>query len=227
MLWVFYLSLTVLGQTFLSFQWDVLLLETGLLAGLYAPLGWWPALGKDAQAPALIRWLLWFVLLKLMFLSGITKLVSGDETWWGLTALTFHYQTQPLPAWSSWYAHHLPAWLHMASTMMMFVVELAVPFVALAPSRFRRVRVTACVLLCLFQVAIAATGSYGFFNLLTVGLCIALLDDQHLRWLLPKGLGQQTDDGSPRGEPRRWRWGVTAVAVPIAVVSVVTLWHGT
>ena len=89
LLWVFYLSLTVLGQTFLSFQWDVLLLETGLLAGLYAPLGWWPVLGRDAQAPALIRWLLWLLLFKLMFLSGITKLVSGDETWWGLTALTF------------------------------------------------------------------------------------------------------------------------------------------
>ena len=227
LLWVFYLSLTVLGQTFLSFQWDVLLLEAGLLAGLYAPLGWWPALGRDAQAPALIRWLLWLLLLKLMFLSGITKLVSGDETWWGFTALTFHYQTQPLPAWSSWYAHHLPAWLHMASTMMMFVVELAVPFLALAPSRFRRVRAAACVLLCLFQVAIAATGNYGFFNLLTVVLCIALLDDQHLRWLLPRGLGQQTADGPSGGEPRPWRWGVTAVAVPIAVVSVVTLWHGT
>ncbi len=226
LLWVLYLSLTVLGQTFLSFQWDVLLLETGLLAGLYAPLGWWPRRGNERTAPAAVRWLLWLLLFKLMFLSGITKLVSGDETWWGLTALTYHYQTQPLPVWTSWYVHHLPGWLHMASTVMMFLIELVVPFLVLAPSRLRRTRAAACVLLCLFQVGIAATGNYGFFNLLTVVLCIALLDDQHLRWLLPRGMGRKTNDGPPVGEPRPWRVGVTVVAVPVAVISMVTIWHG-
>ena len=45
-LWAVYLSLTVAGQTFLSFQWDVLLLEVGLLACLYAPLGG----GHDCRA---------------------------------------------------------------------------------------------------------------------------------------------------------------------------------
>ena len=145
LLWAFYLSLTVLGQTFLSFQWDVLLLEAGLLAGFYAPFGLWPEWSKGGRPPVLIRWLLWFLLFKVMFLSGITKLVSGDETWVGLTALTFHYQTQPLPSWTSWYAHHLPVWLHTVSVVMMFVVELAVPFFALAPSRLRKIRATACI----------------------------------------------------------------------------------
>ena len=40
LLFVLYLSLTIAGQTFLSFQWDILLLETGFLAILFAPLGW-------------------------------------------------------------------------------------------------------------------------------------------------------------------------------------------
>ena len=226
-LWILYLSLTVLGQTFLSFQWDVLLLEAGLLASLYAPLGWWPALGKDGRAPVPVRWLLWLLLFKLMFLSGITKLVSGDETWRGLTALTFHYQTQPLPTWTSWYAHHLPAWLHTAATAVMFVIELVVPFLVLAPTRFRRTRATACGLLLLLQLGIAATGNYGVFNLLTAVLCLVLLDDQHFRWLLPKSVGQKASTDSPTEEPRPWRWGVTAVAIPIGVISMVTVWHGT
>ena len=34
LLFVFYLSLTIAGQTFLSFQWDILLLETGFLVDL-------------------------------------------------------------------------------------------------------------------------------------------------------------------------------------------------
>src|SRR5437588_7925375 len=37
LLWIAYLSLSVAGQAFLWFQWDGLLLETGLLAVLYAP----------------------------------------------------------------------------------------------------------------------------------------------------------------------------------------------
>ena len=40
LLWVCYLSLTIAGQDFLSFQWDILLLEAGVLAVLYAPMAW-------------------------------------------------------------------------------------------------------------------------------------------------------------------------------------------
>ena len=227
LLWLFYLSVTVLGQTFLSFQWDVLLLETGLIAGLYAPLGWWPGLGTARESHPLVRWLLWILVFKLMFLSGVTKLVSGDETWWGLTALTYHYQTQPLPTWTSWYAHHLPGWLHTLSAGVMFVIEIVVPFLALAPVRFRVVRAATCVLLCLFQMAIAATGNYGFFNLLTIVLCLTLLDDQHVTRLFPAAMRSKAALGKAIGEPRAWRWGVTAATFPIAVMSVITVWHGT
>ena len=41
-LFVFYLSLTIAGQTFLSFQWDILLLETGFLSIFLAPWRLWP-----------------------------------------------------------------------------------------------------------------------------------------------------------------------------------------
>ena len=70
LLWALYLSLTVAGQTFLSFQWDVLLLETGLLACLYAPIGWWPHVATERQPLAAVRWLIWGLVFKLTFLSG-------------------------------------------------------------------------------------------------------------------------------------------------------------
>ena len=38
LLGIFYLSLVAVGQDFLQFQWDILLLETGLIATFYAPL---------------------------------------------------------------------------------------------------------------------------------------------------------------------------------------------
>ena len=225
LLWVLYLSLTVAGQDFLWFQWDILLLETGLVACLYAPLGWRPSLGTGCDTVPAARWLVWALAFKLTFLSGITKLVSGDPTWSGLTALTFHYQTQPLPAWTSWYAHHLPVWLHMASAVVMFGIELLVPFLILAPARFRRTRVAACALLCALQIGIAATGNYGFFNLLTVVLYLALLDDATLQRLLPQRLVLRAAPGFWRREPAPWRTAVAVAAAGIALISALTMWH--
>src|SRR5438132_183275 len=110
-LWSCYLSLSVVGQTFLWFQWDGLLLETGLLAVLYAPT----------------RWL---------------------------------------------------------------------------PSR---------------QLGIALTGNYGFFNVLAIVLCVALLDDAALRRVLPLRLAA----GEP--EPLWWRRVTGTLAVVIAPLSALTV----
>ncbi len=106
LLWVCYLSLSVVGQTFLWFQWDGLLLETGLLAILYAPTRWLPSRGRgrEPEPSGVVRWLVWLLLFKLMFLSGITKLASGDPAWRHLTALDYHFWTQPLPPWTAWYS---------------------------------------------------------------------------------------------------------------------------
>ena len=120
LLWACYLSLSVVGQTFLWFQWDGLLLEAGLLAVLYAPTQWLPSLEQERAPSRAVRWLVWLLLFKLMFLSGITKLASGDPTWRHLTALDYHFWTQPLPPWTAWYAQLLPAWVHKGMTLGMF-----------------------------------------------------------------------------------------------------------
>ena len=43
-----------------------------------------------------------WLLFRLMFSSGVVKVRSGDRTWRTLTALTFHYETQPLPTPLAW-----------------------------------------------------------------------------------------------------------------------------
>jgi hypothetical protein len=176
LLWLLYLSFSVAGQDFLSFQWDALLLEAGLLAILWAPATW--LLGREEwRPPELARFLLVFLLFKLMFLSGVTKLLSGDPTWRQLTALDYHFETQPLPPWTAWYAHHLPHWVHAGLTLVTLVVEIGVPWMLLLPPRFRRLRTGAVVAIALLQLGIAGTGNYGFFNLLTLVLCVPVLDD--------------------------------------------------
>src|SRR4029077_11263870 len=120
----------------------------------------------------LFVWLFRWLLFRLMFASGATKLLSGDPTWRGLTALRFHYQTQPLPTWVGYYAHRLPASLQAASAAILFVIELVVPLFVFAPARWRRRPFLPLVAL---QGLIALTGNYGFFNLLAVALCLFLL----------------------------------------------------
>ncbi|KAJ8299618.1 hypothetical protein KUTeg_023678 [Tegillarca granosa] len=126
-LWMLYLSLYQVGQTFLWFQ-DILLLETGFLSILVAPFNiQLPKKWKTAfyhHHDNILMWLVKWLLFRLMFASGIVKLTSRCPTWWGLTALTVHFESQVL-----------------------------------------------------LQLLIIITGNYNFFNLLTIALCISLLDD--------------------------------------------------
>jgi len=189
----FYLSLTIAGQTFLNFQWDVLLLETGFLAIFFAPwrlwpreLMWWPVSATPATPAPVSRaglFLLKFLLFKLMLMSGVVKLTSGDDSWswvnhsfhWSaLTALDYHYWSQPLPTVFSWWADKSPEWFKHFSVAFCLGVEIIVPFFIWAP---RRPRLIAAGLMIFLQLAIAITGNYCFFNLLTIALCLLLIDD--------------------------------------------------
>jgi len=225
LLWLFYLSLTVAGQLFLEFQWDSLLLETGLLAVLYAPLAWREHSGADAEPSVVVRWVIWLLAFKLTFLSGITKMLSGDPTWANWTALSYHYETQPLPAWTSWFMYQLPASAHYWATAGTVFVELGAAWLILLPARFARARFIACLLMILLQAGIAATGNYGFFNLLTIVLYLSLLDDRTLGRFLPRVAREEQMFERRSAEPAMWRVCVNVVAFGIAVLSVMTLFR--
>src|SRR5207302_10267787 len=76
----FYLSLTIAGQTFLNFQWDILLLEAGLLSIVLAPWQWWPKRNREPPLSRAALFLLKLLLFKLMVMSGVVKLTSGDDS---------------------------------------------------------------------------------------------------------------------------------------------------
>ena len=173
-LWAIYLSLSTVCRDFLSFQWDILLLETGFLAIFLAPRQWLANFSRESAPSVIVLWLCRWLLFRLMFMSGAVKLLSADRAWWDLSALTFHYETQPLPTWVGWYAHQLPVWFQKSCVAILFVIELAVPFLVFCGRRARQIAGVAFVLLMLL---ISLTGNYCFFNLITVTLCVLLWDD--------------------------------------------------
>ncbi len=186
LLWISYLSILHAGQVFLSFQWDILLAQTAFLGFLASHWTRLDRLKARADPPGLPWFALRFSFVALLFESGMVKLQSygiGDvNTWRDFTALESHYWTQPLPHTLSWHVHHLPEAFHALSLGFMFLVELVLSLLLLAPRRVRAVAVFGQVLL---QLAIIATGNYGFFNLLTIVLCLPFIDDSLVpgRWL--------------------------------------------
>jgi hypothetical protein len=217
-LWLLYLSLVSVGGTFLRYQWDALLLETGFLAIWLAPAALSPRAAARTPVEPLAFLLLRFLLFKLMFLSGMVKLLSGDPTWRDLTAMTFHYFSQPLPSPASFFVHHFPEWLHRLEGVMTFVIELALPWLVFGP---RALRLLAFAGMVGLQLMIGGTGNYGFFNLLTFALCVLLLDDAVLRRAIPARWRPEAVDAE-RARPRGWgpaRVAFACLAVPLLALS--------
>ena len=159
-----YLSYATVGRDFLSFQWDNLLLECGLLAAF---------LPTDRSAP-IVHLLFRLVLFKLYFESGVAKWQSELRDWQDGSAMTYYYETAPLPTWLAFTAHHLPVWWHHFESRATLVLELGVPLLIFGP---RRTRLFAAFVFSFFQICNAATANYGFFCYLAAALNVFLLDD--------------------------------------------------
>ncbi|MDR2996585.1 MAG: lipase maturation factor family protein [Microbacterium sp.] len=124
LLWLGYMSIVTIGQTFYSFGWEMLLLEAGFLAAF---LG-----SRDQPPPTVVIVLFWWLVFRLEFGAGMIKIRGGRE-WRDLTALTFHHETQPMPGPLSRQAHLLPRWFHKGEVIGNHFAQLVVPFFLFVP----------------------------------------------------------------------------------------------
>jgi lipase maturation factor 1 len=200
-LWLTYLSLFNVARPWLGYQWDVLLLEAGFLAIFLAPLRWTPEWPPATAPPRIVVWLLFWLLARLMFSSGAAKLISGEPTWRALTALKWHYETQPLPNPGAWWLHQMPLGFQRFSAVVMFGVELVIAPMMLLPPPFNYVGAAGTILLMLL---IVISGNYGFFNLLTIVLAVFVFS-------------YPLDQAVPHGWPA---WVLLPVAALIIVLSI-------
>lgn len=175
---VLYLSLFHASYPFLNFQWDGLLLEAGFLAIFLTP--------HSRVVILLFRWLLF----RLRFMSGISKLASGDPQWANVTALNSYFEVQPLPNPIAWYIHQLPEWILRFGTVATLVIEIVVPFMMFLPRHWRFI---AAWITIFWQLLIILTSNHNWINFLTIILCLFLFDDKALRRVLPVRLQAMLD----------------------------------
>lgn len=173
LLYLIYLSIVSVGQDFLSFGWEGFLLEGAIYTFLISL----------TPTPTLMSWICINILLfRFYFHAGLVKLQSGDQNWRNLTAIFYHYQSQPLPNAAAWYIHKLPLWFHKASVILMFAIELAVPFGIFGPDLMRTGVFAAFFFL---QWSVWATGNFSYLNHLSVILSTILLNNSTLSSFIP------------------------------------------
>lgn len=198
---VLYLSYAVACRGFTSFQWDNLLVECLFLAAL---------LPRRRAAP-FAHLVLRCLLFKLYLESGIAKAQSHLGDWFDGSAMSFYYETAPLPAWPAWYAHQLPEIWHQIESFCAIGLEGLGAFLILGP---RRARLAALLGFSVFQAINLATASYGFFVLLALALHVFLLDERDLDalWRLREKLPQWT----------AWRARLSSLSLPASAQRAAT-----
>jgi len=210
-LFILYLSLFHAGQTFLSFQWDTLLLECGFLAIFL--------LNNPSY---LLIFLYHWLLFRLRFLSGLSKIISDDPSWSSLTTLNYYFETQPLPHVGAWYAHQLPETVLKFGTIGVLFMELVVPFFIFLPRKFR---IFAALSTIILQLLIIATSNHNFINILTIALCLFLLDDRFLARILPgwllKSAARRKQEVS-NNQIKKWL--TTSMAILVLAVSLTQMY---
>ena len=199
-LWVLYLSIVNVGQTWYSFGWESLLLEAGFLVAF---LG-----NEDVAPPVLTLWLLRWLVFRVEFGAGLIKL-RGDSCWRDLTCLRYHHETQPMPGPLSWFFHHLPAPLHRVEAAANHVTQLLVPVCLFLPQPVAGV---AAGIIVVTQLWLVASGNFAWLNWLTIALALSAVDAGRL-----PGAGAHTRS---YGATPGWFEGVLiAVTAVIAVLS--------
>jgi hypothetical protein len=173
MLWVLYLSIVNVGQTWYSFGWESLLLETGFLAIF---------LGNDRTAPPVLAiWLARLLVFRLEFGAGLIKL-RGDTCWRDLTCLYYHHETQPMPGPLSWFFHHLPKPLHRVEVAGNHFAQLVVPFGLFTPQPAASV---AAAIIVITQLWLVFSGNFAWLNWLTIFLACSAIDESSASAVLP------------------------------------------
>jgi hypothetical protein len=204
-LWILYLSIVNVGQTFYGFGWEMLLCEALFTIAF---------LGSNDQPPPLtIIVLIWWLVFRLEFGAGMIKIRGGRE-WRDLTALMYHHETQPMPNPLSRQAHLLPKWFHRGEVLGNHFAQLVVPFLLFVPGP---VGSAAAAVVILTQLWLIVTGNFAWLNWITVVLAASAITDSAWHWLIPaipEDLG--TDASST---PLWWFVIVAAVTVLLLVLS--------
>ena len=183
--WLIFLSFVAAWSIFSPAQLDDLMLETALICIPFAPAGFRPGLGSGCPPRPIAVFAMRWLLFRIMFESGLIKIIAGDPHWRDFTAMDVMYEMAPFPTILGYLDHQMPHAYHLLEIALTFTAELVAPLVAVFGGR--RGRWFAFGVWVVFQTGIQVTNNFGWLNVAAIGLGFVLLDDQMLaasrRWV--------------------------------------------
>jgi len=222
--WVVFLSFVSTWREFSPAQLDNLMLEAALLAIPFAPAGWRPGLGAASPPHPLALGMMRWLLIRVMFESGLVKLTAGDPHWRNLTAMEVMYETSPFPTALGYLDHHLPHAYHLGEIALTFAAELLAPLLAVFGGR--RGRGWALALWAALQAGIQLTNNFGWLNLASIGLGLVLLDDQMFAVAARKiGFGRFASAAAGKAPPPVAGWRMSALRTALWMHFALTLFY--
>jgi len=207
-LWLLYMSIVNVGQTFYGFGWEMLLLEAGFTVAF---------LGSDQTVPprTILILTVWLVF-RLEFGAGMIKIRGGRE-WRDLTALYYHHETQPMPGPLSRQAHLLPKPLHRIEVVGNHIAQLVVPFLLFAPQPVASV---AAAVVVVTQLWLVASGNFAWLNWMAIVLAFAAVSDPVAHAVIPAiPADWDAATGVQRQTPLWWLAITLAASVLLLVLS--------
>ena len=221
-LWILYMSFVHVGQEWYGYGWEMQLLETGFLAIFLCPL-------LDGRPfphrppPPVVIWLFRALVFRIMFGAGMIK-IRGDECWRDLTALYYHFETQPIPNGLSRWFHFLPRDALRGGTLFNHLAELVAPWFVFWPRVARNIAGTVIVA---FQVVIILGGNLSFLNWLTIVPALACFVDRAWGKILPRRLTKRAEAARTAAVTSRpmlaVTWGIAALVALLSIQPVVNI----
>jgi hypothetical protein len=212
---VLYMSFVHVGQDWYGYGWEIQLLETGFLGIFLCPLLDGRPFPKRAP-PVVMLWLFRWLIFRIMLGAALIKL-RGDSAWHDLTALYYHFETQPIPNPLSRWFHFLPHPILKAGVLFNYLAELIAPWFAFYPRMARRI---AGGVIVLFQFTLILGGNLSFLNWLTIVPALACFDDDFWAKLLSRALVNYATTAAAVAQPcRPMQHTALTVAVIVGMLS--------
>jgi len=222
LLWMLYMSFVHMGQDWYGYGWEIQLIETGFLAIFLCPL----VDGRPfprREPPVVVIWLFRWLIFRIMVGAALIKL-RGDVVWHDLTALYYHFETQPIPNPLSRWFHFLPRGVLKGGVLFNYLAELVAPWFAFCPRAARHI---AGVVMVLFQITLILSGNLSFLNWLTIVPALACFDDSFWDRLFPRVITGRAAAAAAAAQPsrtmQRLGWAVAVVVGLLSVQPVVNI----
>ncbi len=221
-LWALYMSIVHVGQEWYGYGWEIQLLETGFLAIFLCPLLNGRPFPKR-EPPRVVIWLFRWLIFRIMIGAALIKF-RGDASWRDLTALYYHFETQPIPNPLSRWFHFLPHWMLQLGVLFNHVAELIAPWFSFSP---RKARHLAGIVMIAFQFVLIFSGNLSFLNWLTIVPALACFDDSFWSKILPRFLVQRAavakDTAQPSVPMRRAAWVLATIVALLSIQPVLNM----